>query len=64
MGYFMHKLQHAVALSSTESELYAAFEAAKNAKYIRSVLHHFGFTVRSPAPMHEDNASTIAGSNN
>ena len=61
---FKCKLQHAVALNSTESELYAACEAAKNTKYIRSVLRHLGFNVSSPAPTHEDNAATIAVSNN
>ena len=58
------KLQHTVALSSAESELYAACEAAKNTKYIRSVMQHLGFKLTSPTPIHEDNAATIAVSNN
>ena len=58
------KLHHTVALSSTESELYAACEAAKNKKYIRSVMQHLGFELTSPTPIHEDNAATIAVSNN
>ena len=58
------KLQHTVALSSTESELYAACEAAKQVKYVRSVMNHLGFSLHQPTPIFEDNAATIAVSNN
>jgi len=58
------RLQQTVALSSTESELYAACEAAKYSKYIRSVLTYLGFPLTNPTPIYEDNAATIAVSNN
>ena len=58
------KLQNTVALSSTKSELYAACKAAKNFKYIRSVMNHLGLTLSSPTLIYEDNAATIAVSNN
>ena len=58
------KLQNTVTLSSTESELYAACEAAKNIKYIRSIINHLGLTPSSPTPIYKDNAATIAVFNN
>ena len=58
------KLQQTVILSSTESELYATFEAAKNVKYVRSVISHLGFNLSAPTRTYEDNAATIVVSNN
>lgn len=58
------KLQHAIALSSTESELYAARDTAKSARCMRSVLSHLQYTIDEPAPIFEDNAATIAVSHN
>jgi len=58
------RLQQTIALSSTESELYAACDAAKYTKYIRSVLTYLGFPLLNPTPIYEDNAATIAVSNN
>ena len=58
------KLQHAVALSSTESELCTAHEVAKNVKHMRSAMNHLGFNLSTPTRIYEDNASTIAVSNN
>jgi len=58
------KLKHTVTLSSTESELYAACEATKNIKYIRSMMQYLGFELTTPTLIHEDNAATIAVSNN
>ena len=58
------KLQHDVALSSTESELYTAREAAKNVKHMRSAMNHLDFNLFTPTRIYEDNASTIAVSNN
>ena len=54
------KLQHAVALSLTESELYAA----KNVQCVRSTMSHLGFNLSTPTKIYEDNAATIAVSNN
>ena len=51
------------ALSSTESELCATCEAAKNAKHVRSVMSHLGFNLSAPTIIYEDNAVTIAVSN-
>ena len=58
------KLQQAITLSTTESELYTACNAAKSVKYIRSILKHLGFNIPSPIPIYEDNAGTITVSNN
>ena len=54
------KLQHCVALSSTESELYAASETAKNIRYIRTVMKHLGYPLDTLTPLFEDNAAVIA----
>ena len=58
------KLQHSVALSSTESELYATCEAAKNVKKHRSVMSHLGFNLSKSTTIYEDNATTISVANN
>ena len=57
------KFQQCVALSSTESELYAASEAGKAILYIRSVLNHLGMSNTSPTPLYVDNNATICISN-
>ena len=53
-----------MTLSSTESKLYTAREAAKNVKHMRSAINHLGFNLSTPTRIYEDNASTIAVSNN
>lgn len=53
-----------MALSSTESELYTSHEAAKNARFICSMLNHLGHEISKPTPIHEDNIATIAVNNN
>jgi hypothetical protein len=51
--------QTITATSSTEAEFLAAVEAAKVAKYLRSILHQLGYPQIGPAPIHEDNESAI-----
>ena len=51
--------QTITATSSTEAEFLAAVEAAKIAKYLRSILRELGFTQVGPTPIFEDNESTI-----
>ena len=58
--YYKSKLQPTVALSSTESELYAASEAGKAILYLRSVLKSLGTTLTSPTKLFIDNQATIA----
>ena len=58
------KLKQSVALSSTESELYAACEAAKSVKCVRSVMSHLGFKTSEATKIFEGNDATIAVSNN
>ena len=53
-----------MVLSFIESELYAACEVVKNVKYVRFVVSHLGFNLSSPTRLYEDDASTIAVSNN
>ena len=47
------------ALSSTEAELIAAVTAAKNTKYIKSVMSELGVENVDPTPNHKDNQSVI-----
>ena len=51
--------QTITATSSTEAEFLAAVEAAKIAKYLRSILRELGFPQVGPTPIYEDNESTI-----
>jgi hypothetical protein len=51
--------QTITATSSTEAEFLAAVEAAKIAKYLRSILRELGFPQDGPTPIYEDNESTI-----
>jgi hypothetical protein len=47
------------ALSTTESELYAATLAAKDLLHVRSTLQPMGYSCVDPITIHEDNQSTI-----
>ena len=58
------KFQYCVALSTTESELYAASNMGKYIKYIRSVLEHLGHLIPDSTQLFDDNAGTITISNN
>jgi hypothetical protein len=51
--------QTITATSSTEAEFLAAVEAAKVAKYLRSILRKLGFPQARPTPIYEDNESII-----
>ena len=57
---YKSKLQATVATSSTEAEFIAAVQAAKTAKYLRSVLHELGIPQTDPTPLYEDNMAAIA----
>ena len=57
------KLQSIVATSSTESEFIAAVQAAKTAKYLRSVLFELGFPQEGPTRLYEDNQAAILMTN-
>jgi hypothetical protein len=57
---YKSKLQATVATSSTEAEFIAAVQAAKVAKYLRSVLAELDFAQSDPTVLYEDNASAIA----
>ena len=58
------KLQQSVALSSTESELYATCEEAKNVKFVRSMMSHLCFKLTAHVTIYEYNAVTITVGNN
>ncbi len=51
--------QSVTATSSTEAEFLAAVTAAKQARYLRFILHELGFPQLSPTPIYEDNISAI-----
>lgn len=51
--------QTCVALSSTEAEVIALSEAAKECIWLRDVLRDFGVNVQGPTIIHEDNQSCI-----
>jgi hypothetical protein len=53
------KTQTTTATSSTEAEFYAAVTAAKQARYLRSILSELGFPQASPTPLYCDNQSAI-----
>jgi hypothetical protein len=62
--YSASQKQKTVTLSSTESETYAATEAAKDIIFFRSILAELGFPQMQPTPLYIDNQSAIAlGSN-
>ena len=54
------KRQTAVALSSTESEIYALAVAVKEAMYLRMLLRDLTGVQQDSVPIYEDNQSTIA----
>ena len=56
---YKSKLQNSVSTSSTEAELIAAVQAAKIAKYYRSVLLELGYPQLESTILHEDNESAI-----
>jgi len=56
---YRSKTQSIIALSSTEAELIAAVEAAKVARFLRSMLKELGFHQKKPTVIYEDNQSTI-----
>jgi Reverse transcriptase (RNA-dependent DNA polymerase)/GAG-pre-integrase domain len=60
---YRSKLQPIVATSSTEAEFIAAVQAAKMAKYLRSVLHDLGYTQSTPTPIYSDNEAAILMTN-
>jgi Reverse transcriptase (RNA-dependent DNA polymerase)/GAG-pre-integrase domain len=60
---FRSKLQPVVATSSTEAEFIAAVQAAKMAKYLRSVLNDLGFTQDIATPIYCDNEAAILMTN-
>ena len=60
---FRSKLQAVVATSSTEAEFIAAVQAAKTAKYLRSVLDELGFPQIGPTKLYEDNEAAILMTN-
>jgi len=53
------KAQSTTALSSTKAELIAAVTAAKNIKFMRSILNELGLPMEEPTPIYEDNKSAI-----
>ena len=56
--------QPIVALSSSESEWYAAAEAAKDAAYVKDLFQNFGLPNQNPTTLFCDNQSTIKQSMN
>jgi Reverse transcriptase (RNA-dependent DNA polymerase) len=60
---YRSKLQPVVATSSTEAEFIAAVQAAKMAKYLRSVLTDLGFPQNSATPIYCDNEAAILMTN-
>lgn len=49
------KLQHTIAYSSAEAELYAFSEATREALFLRHLLQHFRIDTTSPTPIFIDN---------
>ena len=54
------KTQTITATSSTEAEFYASVTAAKQARYLRSILSELGFPQHEPTPIYCDNQSAIS----
>jgi hypothetical protein len=57
--YSRSQKQPNTALSSTESELYAAVEVVKDGLWFRGLLAEIGFPQLEPTPIKEDNAGLI-----
>ena len=58
------KQQKTVALSSTEAEYMSASDSAKDAKWIRQLLHDLGYECLTPTPIMVDNQGAIHLSKN
>ena len=58
------KLQASVALSSTEAEYMACCFSAREAVWLRRLLHELGFEQTSPTVLHEDNSGCVSLSGN
>ena len=56
---YKSKVQSTVSTSSTESEFIAAVQAAKIAKYLRSILAELGYAQPGPTVLYEDNQAAI-----
>jgi hypothetical protein len=56
---YKSKVQSTVSTSSTEAEFIAAVQAAKIAKYLRSILHELGYSQSGPTILYEDNQAAI-----
>lgn len=61
---FRSKKMKSVALSSTDAEIVAACEAAKEATWLRHLLSELGFEQQGPTVIHGDNSATVAISKN
>ena len=57
------KFQPTISLSSTESKFMSATEAAKAAKYLRTILNELGHFQNSATTLYEDNNAAIAMAN-
>ena len=60
MFYSKSIRQNYVGLSSTESEIIALSECAKQVVYLRRVLSYLGFIMPGPTPVQQDNTAAIA----
>jgi Reverse transcriptase (RNA-dependent DNA polymerase) len=56
---YKSKVQSTVSTSSTEAEFIAAVQAAKIAKYLRSILDELGYAQPGPTVLYEDNQAAI-----
>jgi hypothetical protein len=56
---YKSKVQPTVSTSSTEAEFIAAVQAAKIAKYLRSILLELGYAQSGPTVLYEDNQAAI-----
>jgi hypothetical protein len=56
---YKSKVQSTVSTSSTEAEFIAAVQAAKIAKYLRSILHELDYEQPGPTILYEDNQAAI-----
>lgn len=56
---YKSKVQSTVSTSSTEAEFIAAVQAAKIAKYLRSILLELGYEQSDPTVLYEDNQAAI-----
>ena len=53
------QLQRLQSLSTTESEIYSATEAIKDAAYLKVMLNDLGLRGDEPIPIHEDNSACV-----